>query len=127
MACGQSPGMVANVKVDTGTSDRFAQEEVEEAVDRVKEKFIDFRGCELLRLWYDEDWSNLFIESYMTAGRGSVNGVSRENVIVLLSNFEVNFSRGDGSLNPNSTYYHWSWILIRDYENGPWRVDDWGY
>jgi len=125
--CGQSQGIVANAQVDIGTSIRFTQQEIEEAVERVKENFINFRGCDLIRLWYDEDLSNRFIESYMTSGRGRVNGVVRENVIVLLSDFKVDSSGGDGSFNPNSTYYNWMWVLIRDAENDSWRVDDWGY
>jgi hypothetical protein len=46
---------------------------------------------------------------------------------VLLSDFNVDSSGGDGSLNPNSTYGGWNWILIRDSKTGNWRVDDWGY
>jgi len=127
VGCDRSQGIVANAQVDIGTSIRFTQQEIEEAVDRVKEKFVDFKGCELIRLWYDEDSSYRSIEIYMTSGRGRVNDVVRENVIVLLSDFKVDSSGGDGSFNPNSTYYNWAWILIRDSENDSWRVDDWGY
>ncbi|MDR3277336.1 MAG: hypothetical protein LBT12_01065 [Oscillospiraceae bacterium] len=45
----------------------------------------------------------------------------------LLSDFEVDASGGDGSLNPNSTYTDWSWILTRDSSSAEWRVDTWGY
>ncbi|AGF55703.1 hypothetical protein Cspa_c19350 [Clostridium saccharoperbutylacetonicum N1-4(HMT)] len=63
----------------------------------------------------------------MKNGRGSVNGVKTENVIVLLSNFDVDSSGGDGSLNPNSTYDNYNWILIRDSKTDSWKVDDRGY
>ncbi|NLK98829.1 MAG: DUF4829 domain-containing protein [Epulopiscium sp.] len=98
-----------------------------DAVNCVKEKFKDFEGCSLTKLWYDEEKTNNFIEGYLRGGRGSVNGAKAENVIVLLSNFDVDSSGGDGSLNPNSTYSDWNWILIRDSKASNWQVDDWGY
>ncbi len=108
-------------------SDRFSPEEIRDAMVSVIIKFRDFEGCELIDLWYDEEKSNHQIESYMAGGHGSVNGVSKDNVIVLYSDFTVDSSGGDGSLNPNSTYANWCWILIRDSGEGEWRVDDWGY
>jgi len=116
-----------NVVVSTATSDKFSEEEINSAISCVKKKFKDFKGCTLTKLWYDEAKSNDFIKGYLSNGHGSVNGVKAENVIVLLSNFNVDSSGGDGSLNPNSTYGGWNWILIRDSKTGNWRVDDWGY
>lgn len=48
-------------------------------------------------------------------------------MIILLSEFDVGPSGGDGSLNPNSTYDNFIWILIRDDKSSPWKIDDWGY
>ncbi|HML37772.1 MAG TPA: M56 family metallopeptidase [Bacillota bacterium] len=108
-------------------SDKFSEEEIRDAMESVIAKFGSFKGCELTKLWYDEEKSNNQIKSYMTGGRGSVNGVSEGNVIVVYSDFSVDSSGGDGSLNPNSTYTDWCWILIRDSGKGEWKVDDWGY
>ncbi len=47
--------------------------------------------------------------------------------MVLLSNFKVGPSGGNGSLEPNSTYTEWQWILIRDNTSDNWLVKDWGY
>ncbi len=77
-ACGNN----VNVSV-TGTSSKFSREEIENAAQRVKEKFEDFRGCELINLRYDEEKSDSFIKGYLESGRGSVNGVTAENTIVL--------------------------------------------
>ena len=49
-----------------------------------------------------------------------------DEVIVLLSSFDVDSSGGDGSLNPNSTYDNWSWILVRT-SGGKWKHVDHGY
>ncbi len=125
-ACGQV-GKNKNDIVTINKSIKFSEKEISNAENSVKKKFKDFKGCTLIKLWYDEEKSNNFIEGYLKNGKGSVNGVQAENVIVLLSNFDVDSSGGDGSLNPNSTYSNWSWILIRDNKTDKWKVDDWGY
>ena len=126
VACKEA-GKTNNVAVNINKSVKFKKAEINDAVVCVKKKFKDFQGCNLTNLWYDEEKSNQFIEGYLKNGNGSVNGVSAENVIVLLSNFHVDSSGGDGSLNPNSTYSDWNWVLIRDSKTGQWRADDWGY
>ena len=116
-----------NVVVNIEKSDKFSEKEINNAINCVKKKFKGFGGCSLTKLWYDEKKSNDFIQGYLSNGKGSLNGIKAENVIVLLSDFDVNSSGGDGSFNPNSTYSHWSWTLIRDSKTGTWKVDDWGY
>lgn len=49
-----------------------------------------------------------------------------DEVMVLLSSFDVDSSGGDGSLNPNSTYDKWMWILVRT-KDGQWKYVDHGY
>jgi hypothetical protein len=56
-----------------------------------------------------------------------VNGDKTENVIVLMSDFDVDSSGAQEGFNPNSTYSDWNWILIRDSKSGNWRVVDWGH
>lgn len=113
--------------VSIDESVKFSKVEIDDAINCVNEKFKDFKGCKLTKLWYDEERSNDFMEGYFTSGKGAVNGVKAENVIVLLSDFDVDSSGVDGSLNPNSTYNDWNWILIRDSKTSEWKVDDWGY
>ena len=43
-----------------------------------------------------------------------------------VSSFDVDSSGGDGSLNPNSTYNDWKWILVRT-NGGQWQHVDHGY
>ena len=64
-------------------------------MDKVLTKFPDFIDCELTELWYDEEKSNKEVNSYMTSGRGSTNGVDSKNVIVLHSNFNTGEKSGD--------------------------------
>lgn len=119
-------GKTKNVLVDLGTSSKFTSEEIEAATKCVKEKFKDFEGCELLKLWYDEIEADSLTKRYLENGKGSINGATAENTIVLLSDFKVYYSE-DGSLDPNSTYTNWNWILIRDNSSDNWKVDNFGY
>ncbi|WP_368505161.1 DUF4829 domain-containing protein [Alkalihalophilus sp. As8PL] len=120
-------GKTKNVEVSIEQSTTFSEEEIHDAITVVKRKFKEFRGCELTDLWYDENQSNEYAKDYLTYGNGSTNGIEEENVIVLISNFDVNASGGDGSFQPNSTETNWKWILVRDDKHDKWRVDDWGY
>ena len=49
-----------------------------------------------------------------------------DEAIVLTSTFDVDGSGGDGSLNPNSTYKDWIWLLVRN-KQGEWKHVDHGY
>lgn len=125
-SCGNSE-KVDNAKINICSSSKFSQDEIKEAMECVKAKFKDFKGCKLTDLWYDEKKSDFSVKDYIEYGKGSVNGATAKNTIVLLSNFKVDSTGGDGSLNSNSTYSDWEWILIRDNKSGKWKVDDWGY
>lgn len=120
-------GATDNVTVRIVESTKFTQEEIQQAIDAVIKKFPDFVDCELTELWYDEAKSDREVEGYMSGGKGSVNGVKKENVLVLFSNFNTGVQSGEDGLNANSRYSNWNWILIRDDANSPWQVDDWGY
>lgn len=123
----QNYGKTNNAVITIGKSTKFSKEEIQSAENCVIKKFKDFKGCELTRLWYDEKRSNSFAEGYISDGKGSVIGVKTENVIVLLSDFNVDSKGGGGGFNPNSTYNYWNWILIRNSKTGNWKVEDWGY
>lgn len=117
-----------NTKITIDKSNKFSAQEINDAINVVKNKFNkDFHGCKLTDLWYDESKSNKAIESYIENGRGSVNKVKESDIIILFSDFTVDPSGADGSLNPNSKYTNWNWILIRENESGKWTVDDMGY
>jgi len=123
-----SPKEETDNRIDYGTSTKFSQTEIKAAADAALAAFgdKDFKGCTLIRLWYDEARSDKEIQIYMAGGRGSVNGVDPENAIILFSDFSTD-STVAHSFNPNDTYTDWMWILIRDSKTDKWKVDDWGY
>ena len=102
-----------NIKLDIGESTKFSKEEIDNAVDCLKRSF-DFEACTLTKIYYNEEISNTAVEDYLQFGNGSVNKVKAENVIVLLSDFDVDNSGDNPVLNPGETYTNYNWILIRD-------------
>lgn len=113
-------GNVSDVKVLEYKSDIYSEEEIEEAIEVVKKYFrSEFSGCTLTEITYAGDDKILSYEDWATKN-------DADEVIVLISSFDVDASGGDGSLNPNSTYSNWSWILAR--RNGEkWQHVDHGY
>ena len=107
-ACG---GDVSGAETKSVDSEVYSQEDIDAAVDTIKHEFkSDWSGCTLREIYY--------------AGDNSRNDA--DEVIVLLSSFDVDSSGGDGSLNPDSTYSDWKWILVRS-DGGKWKHVDHGY
>lgn len=112
--------------IEVSESTKFSQDEIDNAIKCIKNNF-SFPASTLTKIWYDEEKSNFLIDGYLENGNGSVNGVNSENVIILLSNFDVDDSGDNPVLNPNTTYTDYQWILIRDSKTSNWKIDDSGY
>jgi len=104
----------------------FTEEEIRSGMSLIEENF-SFPGATLKKLWYEEDKTTKLRNSYMNYGRGKINGISPENVLVILSAFITADTDENPVLNPNSTYTDYQWILIRSRKEDPWRIDDQGY
>jgi hypothetical protein len=78
----------------------------------------------LTKLVYDEDKTNDEIDIYTKNGHGFHNGVDKDNVIILFSDFTIDSSGGDGSLEPDTTYVDWLWVLIETAKEtiGKWMI-----
>lgn len=117
VGCG---GNVKNVQVTDYTSEIYSEVEIKSAIDVAIDYFQkEFEGCTLIEITYLgddklDDWSEY------------AEGNHADDVIVLVSTFEVDASGGDGSLNPNSTYTNWKWVLVRT-DGGKWKHIDHGY
>lgn len=115
-ACG---GDVSEVKTHNVESESYSEEDIKAAIDTIKKEFkSDWKGCTLTEIYYAGDDCTKDHKDW--ADRNNA-----DEVIVLLSSFDVDSSGGDGSLNPNSTYSDWKWILVRT-DGGKWQhVDPW--
>ena len=113
-------GDISNVKRTIAASEVYSEQDINDAMNIVSKSFQrDFKGCTLTDLWYEEDIS-------VSASDEWARQYDADEAIVLLSNFDVDSSGGDGSLNPNSTYTDWQWILVRNKGDG-WKLKTWGY
>ena len=116
-ACG---GDVSEVNTHNVNSEIYSQEDINDAIDTIKKEFKrNWEGCTLTEIYYAGDDSSKDHQDW--ADRNNA-----DEVIVLLSSFDVDSSGGDGSLNPNSTYSDWNWILVRT-NGGKWQHGDHGY
>ena len=75
-------------------------------------------SCTLTDLWYPGDKTVAAAEEWAAQ-------YDKDEAIVLLSNFDVDSSGGDGRLKPNSTYTNWQWVMVRD-EGEDWVLETWG-
>lgn len=113
-------GNVSHVQTSFSDTDSHKEEDIRKAMEIVRRYFRkEFKGCTLTKLWYEENFSSTFEGEWMHQYNG-------KEAIVLLSNFDVDGSGGDGSLNPNETYTDWEWILVKDH-NDTWQLETWGY
>lgn len=114
-------GNVAHVHIpDWKPSEIYSDDEIEAAFQTVEDYFHqEFKGCTLTKLYYPGD-------TYADQFHEWAEQYHADEAIVLLSSFDVDSSGGDGSLNPDSTYDDWNWILIRNHD-GEWEHADHGY
>ena len=99
-------GDIKAVKTRDVESDIYSVEDIEAAIKVIKTEFDrNWDGCKLTEIYYAGDEISLDHQDW--ADRNNA-----DEVIVLLSSFDVDGSGGDGSLNPNSTYNKWNWICL---------------
>ena len=116
-----SAGNVDDVQIsDWETSEIYSDGDIEAAHQAVMAYFTqNFRGYTLTNLCYPGD-------SYAEEFNEMAEKYGGDEAIVILSSFDTGPSGGDGSLNSNSTYDNWKWILIRN-DGGSWQHADHGY
>lgn len=113
-------GDISKVNIISKKSDIYSTNDIDSAIDVTLKYFKEhFTGCSMLEIEYIGDEIN---NNYIDWAKRN----NKEEVIVLISSFNVDSSGGDGSLNPNSKYKGWNWILVRN-KNGNWEHVDHGY
>lgn len=120
-ACG---GDVSEVKTREVASEIYSESDINSAISVIISEFgSGWDGCTLREIYYAGDEKTHAETRYYLEEHEVYDA---DELIVILSTFDVDASGGDGSLNPNSTYKNWSWILVR-YSGGSWKHVDHGY
>lgn len=115
-ACGG--GDVSEVGRQIGTCERFSERQVDAAMDEVEAFFRrEYGGCKLLRLEYNEE--KTLEEAYACSENYGADA------IVLISDFYVDDSGRSVTLEPDSTYRNYKWILTQTFLG--WELQTWGY
>lgn len=118
--CACNRGNTDDVKIPFVESEIYSQEDISLAISTITDEFKkEWSGCTLTEIYYAGD--NVSAEYQDWAERHNA-----DEVIVLLSSFDVDSSGGDGSLNSDCTYANWNWILVRSV-GGEWTHVDHGY
>lgn len=90
----------------------------------------DFSNLESIKLLnFEEEQDEKQLNTYLTNGRGSINGVSKENVKVFKVKYEVKYKVDgkDGGGPMDSGIYEQWYFVIRENEKSPWLIDSFGY
>lgn len=113
-ACGGKLSEGMQVEITEGDT-YYSNEDIQAAVDTVKKEFKkDFPGCTMTALRYTalsgNDSNTEWAAQY-----------DAEEAMVLYSDFTVDDSGRSESLNPNSTYTDWQWVLVR-HAGEKWKI-----
>lgn len=110
-------GDTSRAAIRLGPSQQFSATELQAAADAILSRFHEFDGCTLLRLSYDEDFSERQL---------SLTETPTGQAVVFTSDFEVDWTGASSGFNPNSTYTDWTWQVTRPDPDAPWEVTNWG-
>ena len=106
--------------IESVDSELYSEGEIASAIAVIENEFeAEWSGCTLTEIYYAGDITCRKYQEW-------ADRYGADEVIVLLSSFDVDASGGDGSLNPNQTYKNWNWILVRA-NDGEWQHVDHGY
>lgn len=110
-----------------GDSIKYSEEEIKEALFIVYDSFI-IPDATLIKIWYDEDKSDELKAHFMETGRGShIDGLTIDNVLVVLSDFKLAEDSTNPVLEAGETYTDYQWYLVRMSSSDSWILDSAGY
>lgn len=109
------------VIIDLGISENYSEQEMNDAIDLIKEEFNSWHGCKLYCISYAGD--DVCRKELNYVNTLAPDGIVYADAIVFRMSFRSPIF-GGGGWNPNFRY-DWSWYLART-ENGEWEVLTWG-
>ena len=122
-------GCKSQVTIDYGTSALYTKEDMDEAIQLIRQEFDTWTGCELHSIRYTSDDNcndkNLSWMNDLAEARGEDRSFTQ--CIFFESSFHSPKKGEDaGAWNPDEEYTGWQWCLART-EGGPWKLMTWGY
>lgn len=124
---GCEKSVINDVKIDYGTSAIYTEDDMNAAINKIKETFKTFDGCELYSLSYASD--DLCSDEENIAWMNELESANDdEQVFTQCIMFHSSFrspKKGGGAWEPNEVY-NWSWWLARS-EGREWKLMTYGY
>lgn len=123
--CGKNS--ISEVKIDFGNSKIYSEDDMNAAIELIKNEFSRWEGCELHSISYSSDdecnskniaWMNDLAPAHDLASDFT-------QCIMFKSDFHSP-KNGGGAWNADAEYTGWQWWLARS-EDGNWELLTWGY
>ena len=125
MGCGK--GSVSEVKIDYGNSEIYTEDDMDAAIEVIKDEFSTWEGCELHSISYSSDdecnSKNIAWMNELAPAQGLTNDFTQ--CIMFVSDFHSP-KNGGGAWNADTKYSNWQWGLARS-EDSEWELLTWGY
>lgn len=121
-------GKIANnLEVTIDSSELFTEDEVLAAMDAVIEEFQSgMNYTTLTKLEYNDAYNAKFYYDYIKNPNKSYGDLKQNEIMVLLSTFDVDDESENPVLYEGATYDEYMWIVINTVDQG-WIVRDRGY
>lgn len=115
-------GDVSKVQIDYGQSSIYSREDMDSAIQKIKEEFKTWKGAKLLSVSYTDDKR---AEEELSYCNELKDGADFSECIVFESVFHSP-KKDSGAWNPDQDYTGWQWYLARS-EKEDWELLTWGY
>ena len=126
---GCAKGSVSDVKIDYGTSSIYSEDDMNEAIEIIKDKFNtgSWRGFELQSIAYSSDEKCNLDNLGWLRDLAEANHMSDEFTQCIM--FESDFhtpENASAECHPDADYENYQWWLVRT-DNSEWELLSWGY
>ena len=115
-------GDVSKVQIDYGQSSIYSREDMDSAIQKIKEEFKTWKGAKLLSVSYTDDKR---AEEELSYCNELKDGADFSECIVFESVFHSP-KKDSGAWNPDQHYTGWQWYQARSGKED-WELLTWGY
>ncbi len=127
IGCGKDS--VSDVKIDYGDSSVYSEEEMDEAIEVIKDEFStgQWRGFELQNVSYSSDDKCDLDNNGWLRELAEANNLSDDFTQCIM--FESDFhtpENASAEWNPDTDYTDFQWWLVRT-DHNEWKLLSWGY
>ena len=124
VGCGKSSE--TDVKIDYGSSDIYSKEDMDSAIEVIKDEFSTWEGCELHSIAYvsDDNCNSKNLAWMNDLAKADDPDAEMDQCIMFESSFHSPKDGGE-AWNEDEEYTGWLWWLARS-EGGEWELLTWG-